>query len=186
MSEQVNEQLYFRLLVDYCFNRLKQITAGHSEWNQQSLAQKFSISFLQTPAPHPPPPPSPVNKTPLDYHWLSSLFLSSFFFLSFIISASLSLLPPSPPNALLVYVFPSSSLALVIASCLLKLSLSQSVSLLSCFLMCESSLGVLLYFLGSAVVDWNGGLCHFYLLPHWFHNSVCACVCTRTCPCVFA
>lgn len=74
------------------------------------------------------------------------------------------------------------------SSLLLFLFLSQSVSLLSSFLMreCESSLGVLLYFLGSAVVDWNGGLCHFYLLPHWFHR-VFVCVCAHAgvlCPSV--
>lgn len=92
----------------------------------------------------------------------------------------------SPTNALLVYV----SFIFTCPTCyvffLLNLFLSQSASLLSpCSWKCKSSPGVLLYFLGNAVVDWNGGLCHFYLQPHWFHNSKCARTCMRTLDCAY-
>lgn len=128
---------------------------------------KFSFSSLQ---PH--HPTLLINKCPPDYstdHCAHLFPLSSFFFLSLFQRLHLSFFTALLlPQTLHLYMFPSSSLAVVMSSLLLNLFLSQSVSLLSSFLMreCESSLGVLLYFLGSAVVDWNGGLCHFYLLPH--------------------
>lgn len=99
---------------------------------------------------------------------IALIFLPLIFPLSFFHHLRLSSLLPPSSTTLCLYTFPSFSLALVISSLLLNLFLSQSISLLSSILMCEceSSLGVLLYFLGSAVVYWNGGLCHFYLLPH--------------------
>ena len=128
--------------------------------------------------------PSRVNESPLLYPTEHCSHLSSSHF-----SSSFHHLRPSNhplPQTRCVYMFPSSSLALVTSSLLLNLFLPQSVSLLSSILMfeCESSLRVLLYFLGSAVVDWNGGLCHFYLLPRWFHNSLCVCVRVCICWCV--
>lgn len=141
-----------------------------------------------SPSCNSPLPPTSVNKSPLDYSTDHCSHLSFAHLASFFLSS-----PPPPflyylllPQTPCLYMFPSSSLALVISPLLLNLFLFQSVSLLYSFLVCEckSSLGVLLYFLGSAVVDWNGGLCHFYLLPHRFHNSVSMCMCVHTCLCV--
>lgn len=57
---------------------------------------------------------------------------------------------------------------------------------ISSILMCLSlPFFMSLYFPAITVVDWKGGLCHFYLLPHWFCNSLCVCagVCLSMCKC---
>lgn len=144
----------------------------------------------------------PVNKCPLvrsahHYSHLSFSHLpplpSSLFFPIILLWIFHSFLTHSsaklPFSLLVVSVFHWSSLSLIVPSSSQYLSLSLFVFLsvsLSwvCVCVCVCSLGVLLYFLGSAVLDWNGGLCHFYLLPHWFHNSVRACTFVRACACL--
>lgn len=112
MSGQVNEQLYFRLLIDYCFNTLDPITPVHPEWNQQQLgclSTMFCLVFLQT-------PPRPSIKALRTFLQIIALIFHPLVVLLFFSSPHLRLhfftASFTLPQTLYLYIFPSSSLLL--------------------------------------------------------------------------